>query len=91
MIVDVIWQKGLHEYIDPLRLDSTIALAGAALQNALKAYRTGRFKSIDASAEQFYDTYHAILVLIDSILADPALKLRYERLQELIVSRDTGP
>jgi hypothetical protein len=87
MMVDVIWQKGLHEYIDPLRLDSAIALGGAAVRNALKAHRTGRFESIDASAEEFSETYNEILALIDRIRADPVLSARYERLQQLIVTR----
>ncbi|KAG2119709.1 uncharacterized protein F5147DRAFT_647606 [Suillus discolor] len=77
VIVDIIWQKRLYD---------TIALTEAALQNALKAYWIGRFESINASAEQFYDTYKVILVLIDSIRADSALKVRHERLQELIVT-----
>ncbi|KAG1828221.1 hypothetical protein EV424DRAFT_1344933 [Suillus variegatus] len=42
MLVDVIWQKGLHNYIDLDWLDSAIALGGAAVRNALKAHRTGR-------------------------------------------------
>ncbi|KAG2097748.1 uncharacterized protein F5147DRAFT_656286 [Suillus discolor] len=78
MIVDVIWQKGLYD---------VIALAGAALQNALKAYQMGRFKSVDALAEQFYDTYKVILVLIDSIQADPALKVSSGLLPVLAVTR----
>lgn len=87
MIINVVWQKGLYEYIDPLRLDSAFALGGAAVQNTIKAHRTGRFKAVDASAEQFYDTYNAILTLIDTIRADPVLSARYERLQSLIVAR----
>jgi hypothetical protein len=87
MIIDVIWQKGLHEYINPVQLDSVMALSGAAVHNALKAHHMGRFDSINASAEQFYDVYHAILVLIDRIWADPALRARYETLQQLIVTQ----
>lgn len=76
MLVDVIWQKGLHNYIDLDWLDSAIALGGAAVRNALKAHRTGRFESVDTSAEDFCETYNKILVLIDRIQADPILKER---------------
>ncbi|KAG2029025.1 hypothetical protein BDR03DRAFT_1019000 [Suillus americanus] len=86
MIVHVVWQKGLHRYIDPARLDSAMALGGAAVHNAVKAHRTGRFDSVDASAEQFYDVYQSILGLIDRIRADPALRARYETLEQLIVT-----
>ncbi|KAG1834929.1 hypothetical protein F4604DRAFT_1944787 [Suillus subluteus] len=41
MIIDVVWQKGLYKYINPLQLDSAITLAGAAVHNALKAYCMG--------------------------------------------------
>jgi hypothetical protein len=51
MIIDIIWQKGLHEYINPVRLDSVMALSEAAVHNALKAHHMGRFDSINASAE----------------------------------------
>jgi hypothetical protein len=87
MMVDVIWQKGLHEYINPHRLDSAITLGGAAVCNTLKTHCTGRFEYVDTSAEEFSETYNEILALIDRIWADPVLSARYERLQQLIVTR----
>jgi hypothetical protein len=45
----------------------------------------GRLDPINVLAEQFYDVYHTILVLIDRIWADPALRARYKMLQQLIV------
>ncbi|KAG1848551.1 hypothetical protein DFJ58DRAFT_796389, partial [Suillus subalutaceus] len=87
MIIHVVWQKGLHEYIDLVKLNSAMALGRAAVHNALKAHHTGRFDSVDASAKQFYDIYNSILELIDRIRADPALRARYKMLQQLIVTR----
>jgi hypothetical protein len=87
MIVDVIWQEGLYPDIDLENLDCVFGLAGAAVHNAIKAYREGTYENVDASAEQFYDTYNSIMVLIRRIRLDDALRERYVSLCNLIISR----
>jgi hypothetical protein len=64
MIVDVIWQEGLCPNIDLENLNCVFSLVGAAVHNAIKAYHEGTYENIDASAEQFYNTYNSIMVLI---------------------------
>ncbi|KAG2144094.1 uncharacterized protein EDB93DRAFT_1105007 [Suillus bovinus] len=76
MIVDVVWQEGLYVDIDTERLDCVFGLAGAAVHNALKAYHEGTYEKVDASAEQFYDTYSSIIVLINRIRLDDVLRER---------------
>jgi hypothetical protein len=60
---------------------------GAAVHNAIKAYREGTYENVDASAEQFYDTYNSIMVLIRRIRLDDALREQYVSLCNLIISR----
>ncbi|KAG1875801.1 hypothetical protein F4604DRAFT_1924869 [Suillus subluteus] len=87
MIVDVIWQEGLYLNIDIEKLDCVFGLAGAAVHNALKAYREGTYENVDASAEQFYDAYNAIIKLINKIRLDDMLRERYIHLCNLIITR----
>lgn len=87
MIVDVVWKEGLYDDIDEERLDYVFGLGGAAVHNAIKAYLGGTYKNVEASADQFHDTYSAIMALIHNLKLDDALRERYESLCKLIIRR----
>ncbi|KAG2046194.1 hypothetical protein BDR06DRAFT_977668 [Suillus hirtellus] len=67
MMVDVIWQWGLYHNINLEKLDCAFGLTGAAVHNALKVFREGTYEDVEVSADQFYDTYNAIMMLIKEI------------------------
>lgn len=87
MMVDVIWQRGLYHDIDLEKLDCAFGLAGAAVHNALKAFHEGTYEDVEASADQFYDTYNSIMMLIKEIRHDNTLRERYETLCNIIIAR----